>query len=243
MKIIISFQILFLTITTITFGQSVLDYQTGTDMVIQPGADVCADDININGTFSGGGTICGSSAFVMNLTAFIQGFYSSSSDIMVPDTITVYLRNAASPFAKVDSIKNILDTSGAGTYIFSNAINGTNYYIVLKHRNSIETWSKSPGQSFVNASLAYNLTDTISKAFGSNMIQVDASPVRFGIFSGDINQDGSVDASDIVNVFNDANNFVSGYVHTDVTGDDFVDATDLILTYNNSINFVSKITP
>ncbi|MEO6695902.1 MAG: hypothetical protein ABIO41_11950, partial [Ignavibacteria bacterium] len=81
-------------------------------------------------------------------------------------------------------------------------------------------------------------------AFGNNMKQVDNLPVvRFGIFSGDVNQDGSVDVTDIINIFNDANNFVSGYVSTDVTGDDFVDAADLIITYNNSINFVSVVRP
>lgn len=66
---------------------------------------------------------------------------------------------------------------------------------------------------------------------------------KWTIYSGDVNKDGNVDVTDIISVYNDGNNFVSGYVPTDVTGDNFVDAGDLIVTYNNSINFVSVIRP
>ncbi|MDQ3020236.1 MAG: hypothetical protein M3R36_06670, partial [Bacteroidota bacterium] len=143
MKIIISFTILLLTFNSSAFCQSVLNYQSGTGVVVQPGADVCADQVIINGTFSGGGTICGRTAYVLNLTALIQGFYNSSSNTMVSDTITVYLRNATTPFAKKDSAKSVLNNSGAGSFIFFNITNGTNYYLVIRHRNSIETWSSS----------------------------------------------------------------------------------------------------
>ncbi len=37
---------------------STLTYDAGTSIEIQTGADVCATTININGSFSGGGTIC-----------------------------------------------------------------------------------------------------------------------------------------------------------------------------------------
>ncbi|MDQ3021427.1 MAG: hypothetical protein M3R36_12790 [Bacteroidota bacterium] len=61
-----------------TFSQSVLNYQSGTGVVVEPGADVCADQIKINGTFSGGGPICGGIVYVLNLTGFIEGFFNSS---------------------------------------------------------------------------------------------------------------------------------------------------------------------
>ncbi len=35
-----------------------IDYNAGTNMEIETGADICADSIIINGTYSGGGTIC-----------------------------------------------------------------------------------------------------------------------------------------------------------------------------------------
>jgi len=61
----------------------VLNYQTGTGVAVELGADVCADQIQFHGTFSGRGTICGAIAFILNLTGFIEGFYSSSSDEMI----------------------------------------------------------------------------------------------------------------------------------------------------------------
>jgi hypothetical protein len=75
------------------------------------------------------------------------------------------------------------------------------------------------------------------------MIQVDASPVRFAIFGGDVNQDGTVDATDVSTIDNDASNFISGYVVTDLTGDDFVDGTDFSIADNNAANFVSVVRP
>lgn len=68
------------------------------------------------------------------------------------------------------------------------------------------------------------------------MKQVDASPVRFAIYSGDVNQDGIVDAGDLSMVDNDVFNSVSGYVVTDVNGDNFVDASDLSIDDNNAFN-------
>ena len=90
---------------------------------------------------------------------------------------------------------------------------------------------------------SYNFSDSLSKAYGSNMKQVDFSPVRFAAYSGDVDQDGSVDASDVSRIDNDANNSVTGYVSTDLTGDKFVDAIDVSIVDNNSSNTVSAITP
>jgi len=67
--------------------------------------------------------------------------------------------------------------------------------------------------------------------------------VRFAIFSGDVNQDGTVDATDLSRVDNDAFNSLSGYVNADVTGDDFVDAQDVSIVDNNAFNSVSEVTP
>ncbi|MDZ4712487.1 MAG: integrin alpha, partial [bacterium] len=168
----------------------------------------------------------------LGLTVLIEGFYNSASNNMIGDTLTVYLRNSSSPYGIMDSSKAFVGSTGLGTFTF-NSSNGVNYYLHLKHRNSIETWS-STANPFTSNILNYDFTNASVKAFGSNQIQIDPSPVRFGIYSGDENQDGSVDVTDLIDIFNDAANFVSGYVVTDVTGDDFVDSSDLLLTFNNS---------
>ena len=178
----------------------------------------------------------------LNLTMFIQGFYDSGNDAMISDTVQVKIRNSSSPYAIVDSSKAIVNSSGQGTFIFSNAVNGTNYYIVVKHRNSIETWS-SIAKPFTSSLLNYNFTDSTTKAYGSNMKQIDGSPLRFGIYSGDVNQDGSVELADVTSVYNNSISFLTGYVVTDVNGDNTVDLADVTLVYNNSVSFVEKVRP
>lgn len=230
-----------LTLSSLAFGQSIINYQSGTTIDVQSGASVCADSVIISGTFTGGGTICGFN-YSLNLTAFIEGFYDASTDLMVSDTVTVTLRDTISPFAVVDTYSAVLSSSGTGTFFFPNAQNGKSYYLQLSHRNSIETWSVITS-SFTDGSLTYNFSDEITKAFGNNMKLVNIMPVVFAIIGGDINQDGTIDASDLSAAENDASNSVSGYIPTDVTGDDFVDAGDLSIVENNASLGVSAVTP
>jgi hypothetical protein len=174
----------------------------------------------------------------------IQGMYDPVLDTEVPDTIKVYLRNSTSPFARVDSSKNILLGPGTGQqFLFGNVQNGIPYYVEVTHRNALTTWSAAP-VSFANsdASIAFSVDDIY--AYGNNQIQVDTDPYDvFAFYSGDVNQDGTIDATDVSAIDNDASNFVSGYVVTDLTGDDFVDGTDFAIADNNAANFVSVITP
>ena len=71
-----------LTFASLAFSQSIMNYQTGTTIEVQTGASVCADSVIISGTFTGGGTICGFN-YTLNLIAFIEGFYDSSSDVIL----------------------------------------------------------------------------------------------------------------------------------------------------------------
>ncbi len=179
------------------------------------------------------------------ITLAQQGFYNSSTNrLNARDTVRVYLRNITTPFAVVDSAKGILDSvSLSVSALFATAPTGT-YYIQLKHRNCLETWSKSGGVSYTKgAVLSYDFTTAANQAFGNNMIQVDAAPVKFAIYSGETNNDGTIDGTDLVAIDNDAGNFVVGYVVTDLDGNKFVDATDALIADNNASNFVSVIKP
>lgn len=241
MKRIIFFTAILTMFNSVTFCQSLLNYQTGTSLEVQTGATVCADNVIMNGTFTGDGTLCGLFS-TLYLTAFIEGFYNPSTNSMVSDTVKVYLRNAAFPYTIIDSTKSTLNSTGLGTFTFSYPVNGVNYYIVIKHRNSIETWSKTT-QQFTASALSYDFTTANTQAYGNNMPNIDASPVRFGIYSGDENQNGIVDLTDAVNVSNAASSFTSGYVTSDMNGDNITDLSDLVITSNNASAFVSKIIP
>lgn len=180
-----------------------------------------------------------------NISAVPEGFYNSSTNrLNAKDTVRAFLRSASSPYNIIDSSKALIDSvSFIGNFKFNKAPSGT-YYVVIKHRNSIETWSRLSGEIYNPMNLgSYNFSDSLSKAYGSNMKQVDFSPVRFAAYSGDVDQDGSVDASDVSRIDNDANNSVTGYVSTDLTGDKFVDAIDVSIVDNNSSNTVSAIIP
>ncbi len=179
----------------------------------------------------------------LDLTLFIEGFYNSNANNTVSDSVRVYLRNSASPYSLADSAKGLLSSSGNVSFSFSNLTSGQ-YYIVIKHRNSIETWSRQGGETIASGSIVnYIMSDQITKAFGNNLKQVDSSPVRFAIYNGDVNHDGITDAADISAIDNDATYAVSGYVNTDLTGDNFVDAGDMSIADNNVTFGVSAVTP
>ncbi len=156
------------------------------------------------------------------------------------DTIRVYLRNALNPYAKVDSATGYLSPTGTVSLNFLNAVNGVNYYIVVKHRNSIETWSKAGGEAFTSGILNYDFTNSASQAYGSNMKLVGS---KYSFYTGDVNNDGVVDGVDALLIDNDASNFTTGYVVTDLNCDNSVDATDLLFADNNASNFVGIIQP
>ncbi|MBK8550012.1 MAG: SBBP repeat-containing protein [Ignavibacteria bacterium] len=182
------------------------------------------------------------SLLTLNLTAFIQGFYNSVSNNMTGDTVRVYLKNNSSPYNTVDSSKGVMSSSGTGVFLFSNAVNGVNYFISVKHRNSIETWSSS-SIGFSSGTATFNFATVVTQAYGNNMIQVDLSPLRHAFYSGDNNQDGFVNLTDVIDVYNAAGNFVTGYKSSDMSGDNLTDLTDVLITNNNSVLFVSRKRP
>ena len=83
---------------------------------------------------------------VVNLTSFPS----------LCDTITVELHNAAIPFAKAYSLKGTIGTNGSGNFIFPGGAVWNAYYIVVKGRNIIETWSKVTVT--MNASTTFDFT-------------------------------------------------------------------------------------
>lgn len=172
----------------------------------------------------------------------IEGMYDSTSNRIVSDSVCTYLRRNFSPYELIDSAKSVFDSNGCGSFKFHKAANATGYYLVIKHRNSVETWS-SVKTKFIANFLNYDFTDSSSRVYGDNLVRVDHDPVAFAIFSGDPNQDGSVDLSDVALVFNDAFAFVTGYFSSDINGDNLTDLSDLIITINNSSEFVGAIRP
>lgn len=209
------------------------------------------DDMNLNGIpdyldFSARGSLN------LNLKLFIEGYYSSAStmqsakfnqDGVSPltdvETITVELHNATAPYTLVASSTAILKTNGNATCLFPTASVGS-YYIAVKSRNGIQTWSATT-QSISNVAITYNFSDAANKAYGNNMKNLGGGV--FGFYSGDINQDESIDGTDAPDLFNDINNSEFGVRLTDLNGDGSVDNTDIPLYENNQSFSIFSIHP
>ena len=91
------------------------------------------------------------STATLNLTLLIEGFYDSGANLMSPviggsvcDTITVELHQSTSPYAAVYSMTGTMNLSGQVSFTLPGVYLGSAYYLVFRHRNSIETWSKNP---------------------------------------------------------------------------------------------------
>jgi len=59
------------------------------------------------------------------------------------DSITVKLINSISQLEEY-SVNGILSSNGTANITFPSTVIGNTYYIVIKQRNTIETWSKNP---------------------------------------------------------------------------------------------------
>jgi len=82
------------------------------------------------------------------LGMLIQGFYSPGGSLdggpsgtMVQDTVVLSLRSSSPPYNIIESRSKIINQEGQGTFSFRNVSTGTPYYLQVRHRNSIETWS------------------------------------------------------------------------------------------------------
>jgi len=172
-----------------------------------------------------------------NITIGIQGFWNGITQ--VSDTVRFYLRNNSAPYNIVDSSVAIMNSSGNAIAGVSNTAGG-NFYIQVKHRNALETWSSTPRNFTIGLTTTYNFTTSQAQAFGNNQTLKSS---RWCFYSGDVNQDGVIDGTDLLRTDNDAAGFASGYLATDENGDNFVDGTDLLIVDNNAALFVTVIRP
>lgn len=189
-------------------------------------------------------------AYTLTLKAFLEGFYRGgqtmeptlynlgmSSDPTATDMIQVdlwspdHLDNSSPDLSAV----TVLHTDGTASVTLPETSSQNNYYISLKHRNSLETWSADPVE--ISESASYDFTNESTKAFGNGindpMKNLDMN--LYGIFSGNNNGDGTIDINDMTITENDAFDFQFGYNNSDCNGDGATDALDMQIIENNAI--------
>ncbi|MEJ5263659.1 MAG: hypothetical protein WHT45_13320, partial [Ignavibacterium sp.] len=79
-----------------------------------------------------------------------------------------------------------------------------------------------------------------NKAYGNNLKLING---KWCIYSGDVNQDGFINSTDVSLIFNSNSLGELGYLSTDLNNDSFTEIFDLIIVFNNSSAGIQKITP
>ena len=157
----------------------------------------------------------------------------------VADKVVVEIRDAAYPYTVVETLYlNLLTNGKISTDV--NYQNDGMYYIAIKNRNHLETWSSIP-VSFAGDTINYDFTTSASKAYSDN--QKEVSTGIYAILVGDVNQDGVVDISDLVGMDADLTNGTLGYIVYDMNGDGVIDISDLVIIDENLTNGVVVMTP
>ena len=95
-------------------------------------------------------------AVVLNLKTFVEGLYLGSgqlkavlfeqgfsADPTASDTILVELRDPVLTNTIVSSVKTIMKKNGNSQILLPTSVLNRSYYIVIRYRNAIQTWSKN----------------------------------------------------------------------------------------------------
>jgi hypothetical protein len=221
------------------------------DLNATPGTYTLTVTDNTGQAIQANGTIAPCPPVFLAIKLLIQGYYSGN-DLMRPvlknegvfawhqvvDTVQVDLRKDSTGYPLVGSAKGLLLRNGTlRTYFNDLNILGTSCYLIIKHRNSMETWSSLPVS--IQAITQYNFSDSITKAYGNNLtLLTDQNTIQYGIYTGDINHDDNIDLLDNLLLELSINEFEFGYKPTDLNGDGNVDLLDNPFHEDNIINFV-----
>lgn len=199
----------------------------------------------------------GSATADLTVSAYIEGYYDNLTGLMKPvlqnsfiagagatecDTLIIELHESSSTLSSpviAQSHTGVLSTSGSITGIFPSSVIGNSYYIVLKHRSALQTWSANP--ILLGATTSYDFSTIPSNTFGSNVKLI--VPGLYGMYMADLNYDGVVDVADYPLWETESNNFGFGYLKEDMSGDGIVDLGDYVLWENNSNQFAFVFAP
>jgi|GEM_PF-696819 len=194
----------------------------------------------------------------LNIVVLLEGLYNPATDVMRPakdfvggayvdkfganiaDEVTIELYEATAPYNFVMDFTAYPNLDGA---LSITNVPGTltgSYYIVVKHRSSIETWSGSPVDFTGAGPISYNFTTSASQAYGDNL---KLKGTRYVIYGGNPISDDRVEASDMALVDNGVTNLLKGYTVEDVDGNGQVEAADIALVDNNLTALVLRKRP
>jgi hypothetical protein len=190
-------------------------------------------------------------ASVLNLKLFMQGYYisnatmqsvlynqSETTDMSLTDSVNVILYEAVYPYSAVASQRVVVHTDGTATCIFSPLMGS--YYVGIKNRNTLYTWSSNP-VALGQIAAMYDFTTSSSMVYGDNAIEME--PGIWALYMGDLNDDENIDLFDLISMEDDISNFLYGYVATDINGDGNADLLDTQVMSDNIGLFIFSMHP
>jgi hypothetical protein len=243
-------------------GTGVTINGTGANVTLDFELTATSGQLKVNGN-----NICGNGAEsllelspatkTLNLSVFLEGLYNGTNGLVkvqgsldgessydffpgtISDTLTIQIAQTTAPYTILHTVHGA-SINVDGTINMSNipATLTSSYYVIIKHRNHVETWSQIV--SFAGQIIDYSFTDALSKAWGNNMILIGTASC---IFTGDTNSDQYVDGFDLAITFNLNKQGGYGYRLSDINGDGFVDGFDLVKVFNNNKKGVGMNTP
>ena len=198
----------------------------------------------------------------VNLHLYLEGLFNSVTKQMneamdgntglpqwgygIADRIQIDLFEENPPYAPIGvSISGIdLATNGLASFQVSPTWSG-NYYIRVRNRNHLETWS-AVAVPFNTTNVDYNFKTGLLQAYGSDpQVMVSSNPSIYAFHLGDLDQGGWIDAIDF-NMFEpDITAGSVGFYSSDFDGSGWVDAIDFNmfeprLTVGNSTEYPGK---
>jgi hypothetical protein len=203
-----------------------------------------------------GGSFTLQTSGTFNLKLFLEGYYIGGGqmnsaifnsgvgvDANEADSIRVEFRDQFTPSTVAYSATVVMGVNGTSTITIPGSLIGGNYYVAVFHRNTVETWSSLP--IAISATTSYDFSTSSTQAYddGVNLPMKEVETGVWAFYSGDVNQDGTVDGLDIGDIDNDASTFAFGYNVTDITGDGASDGLDLGISDNNSQLFLFTAHP
>jgi hypothetical protein len=155
-----------------------------------------------------------------------SGLGSSTTDV---DSITIELYDTTDLINPAYTQTKILATNGLISCEFPSISVGGQYYITLKSKNTLELWSANP--VLLSEVITYDFSNSISKAYTNSSLapMKNLAPGLFGIYTGDLNQDGFIDSFDysvFVSEIILSSGFTNFFLPSDMNGDGFVDSFD-----------------
>jgi len=197
--------------------------------------------------------------FTFTVKAILEGYYNRSTSQMNPvlynlnqitdSNIVDYIRidiwhsDDLLEYSPTFSLNTLINKNGIATVSLPSNFSGGYYYISIKHKNSLETWSANTVRLLPGST--YDFSSSLSKAYSNsnNVPMKYISSGKYALFSGDVNQDGTINSNDLQQIENSSKLLEYGYFKTDLNGDGAIDIFDMQIVDNNKTLFLNKARP